>query len=151
MDTNKQPPDLAAITTQPIPPPTIEDENRPKTWVIVVLAVVIIGLFITGTVFLITSEAAVTSKIRDIFIIFMALEALVIGIALVILIIQIAVLTNLIQNEVKPILDSTNETVNTLRGTVRFLSDNVSEPIIVLNEYLAAFKRMLEIIRPKRK
>ncbi len=97
------------------------------------------------------SNAEVTGKIRDVFIIFMALESLVIGVALVVLIVQLAVLTNLIQNEIKPILDTTNETVNTLKGTVRFLSDNLSEPVIVLNEYLAAVKRLLEIIRPKKR
>ena len=125
--------------------------EKSRLWVIILVGIVILGLLIAGTVFLITSDAAVTSKIRDIFIIFMALESLVIGVALVILIIQLAILTNLLQNEVKPILDSTNETVNTLRGTVKFLSDNLSEPVIVLNEYLAAIKRLLEMIRPKKK
>jgi hypothetical protein len=32
-------------------------------------------------------------------------------------------LTNLLQNEVKPILNSTTDTVNTLKGTVKFLSN----------------------------
>lgn len=126
-------------------------ENRSKVWIFIVIAIIILGLLVAGTVFLVSSDAGVTSKIRDIFIIFMALEALIIGVALVILIIQIAILTNLIQNEVKPILETTNETVSTLKGTIRFLSDNLSEPVIVLNEYLAAIKRLLEIIRPKRK
>jgi hypothetical protein len=145
-----QPLNVTPENAQPVLPPG-ELEKRPPTWIFIIVAVIVVGLIIAGTVFLITSDAAVTSKVRDIFIIFMALEALVIGAALVILIIQIAVLTNLIQNEVKPILDSTNETVSTLRGTVRFLSDNLSEPIIVLNEYLAAIKRMLELMRFKRK
>ena len=136
-------------TGEALQPPAME-ENQPKLWVIILIAVIILGALIAGTVFLVTSDAAVTSKIRDIFIIFMALEALVIGVALVVLIVQVAVLTNLIQNEVKPILDTTNETVSTLKGTVRFLSDNLSEPVIVLNEYLAAVKRLLEIIRIKK-
>jgi hypothetical protein len=42
------------------------------------------------------------------------------GLALTILIIQIARLTNLLENEVKPILNSTNETVSNLRGTTKF-------------------------------
>ena len=152
MNEIEQPQELNETAKQAQPPlPNGETEKRSQTWVFIVVAVVVIAAIIAGTVFLITSDAAVTSKIRDIFIIFMALEALVIGVALVILIIQVAVLTNLIQNEVKPILDSTNETVSTLRGTVRFLSDNLSEPIIVLNEYLAAIKRMLELMRFRRK
>jgi hypothetical protein len=81
-------------------------------------------------------------------IIFMALEFLVIGAALVILMIQLAVLINLLQNEIKPILNSTNETVNTLRGTVTFLSDNLAEPVIKLNQYMAGFKKLLDLLRP---
>ncbi|MCE5208439.1 MAG: hypothetical protein LLG42_09040 [Chloroflexi bacterium] len=126
-------------------------QSGSKLWLYILIGVVILGLLIAGCVFLFSSEAAVTSKIRDVFIIFMALEFLVIGVALIILIIQIAILTNLLQNEVKPILETTNETVSTLKGTVRFLSDNLAEPVIVLNEYLAGMKRFGEIIRPRKK
>ena len=64
------------------------------------------------------------------------LNQVVIGVALVVLIVQLASLINLLQNEVKPILIATNETVNTLRGTSEFLSENVVEPVIKLNGYL---------------
>ena len=83
--------------------------------------------------FLYTQGEDVTARVRDIFIIFMAFESLIIGVALVILIVQLALLTNLLQNEIKPIIDSTNETVNTVRGTATFLSDNLAEPVIKLN------------------
>jgi len=76
----------------------------------------------------------------------MAFESLLIGAVLVILIIQLARLTNLLQNEIKPILDSTNETVSTLRGTTVFLSNNLSEPLIKLNEYFAGFMKLLDIL-----
>ena len=76
--------------------------------------------------------------------------AIVIGVALVVLIIQLANLTNLLQHEIKPILNSTTDTVNTLKGTVRFLSDNVSEPVIKLNESLASIKKLVDIFRLKR-
>jgi len=81
----------------------------------------------------------------------MALESLLIGFVLVILIVQLARLTNLIQNEVKPILDSTNETVSNLRGTTAFLSANLVEPVIKLNEYLAALQKFTEILGIGRK
>jgi len=92
-----------------------------------------------------------TEKIRDIFIIFMAFESLVIGVALVILILQIASLMNLLQNEIKPILDATNETVHTLRGTTTFISENIAEPVIKLNANLAGLQRVLEVLGIKRK
>lgn len=87
-----------------------------------------------------------TDKIRDIFIIFMALEFLVLGLALMVLILQLATIINLLQNEVKPILESTIETANTLRGTAIFLSDNLSDPVIYLNQYIAALRRLMQTI-----
>ena len=113
--------------------------------------VIVIALVVGFATLLVNQPTETTGHIRDIFIIFMALESLVIGIALVILIIQLAILINLIQNEVKPILQSTNETVNTLRGTAAFLSNNLVEPVITLNEYLAAIRKFVELLRwPRR-
>ena len=113
--------------------------------------IVVIAALVAFTVFLLMGEESTTAKIRDVFIIFMALESLVIGLALVILVVQLARLINLLQNEIKPILDSTNETVSTLRGTTQFLSDNLAEPVIKLNEYYAGLASFLKIVRPGRK
>lgn len=104
--------------------------------------VVVVAIF----VFLFTRSAAETTYLRDLFIIFMALESLVIGVALIILMVQLAILINLLQNEIKPIINSTNETVNTLRGTATFLSDNLTEPVIKLNEYIAAIRKILNML-----
>jgi hypothetical protein len=116
---------------------------------IVIGALLLVGL-IVGLFFLARAEGQVVSQVRDIFIILMALMMVVIGVALVVLIIQLANLTNLLQHEIKPILNSTTDTVNTLKGTVRFLSDNVSEPVIKLNESLASIKKLVDIFRIKR-
>jgi hypothetical protein len=92
---------------------------------------------------------AQTETIRDIVIIFMAVEALIIGLVLILLIVQVARLTDLLRNEIKPILDSTNETLGTLRGTTRFLSDNLVKPVVKVNSSMAAVRRALNIIRPR--
>jgi hypothetical protein len=64
--------------------------------------------------------------------------------------IQVAGLINLLQNEVKPILESTSETVNNLRGTTQFLSENLVEPVIKLNSYLAGLRKILGIFGTKK-
>jgi hypothetical protein len=84
-------------------------------------------------------------------IIVVALESLLIGVALIVLVVQLASLINLIENEVRPILKATNETVNTLRGTAEFLGENVVEPVIKLNGYLAGLYRMFEMMGIKKK
>lgn len=114
---------------------------------IVVIGILLLAGMITGVIFLLRADAATAGKIRDIFIIFMAFESILIGAALVILAIQLAVLINLLQNEIKPILDTTTEAVNTIRGTADFMSANLVEPVIKLNEYVAALRKIVSFIR----
>ena len=125
-------------------------QERKRIILVVAGIVLVIALLIIGIVLLVKSGSETTSLVRDIFIIFMALESLVIGAALVIMIIQLSVLINLIQNEFKPILNATIDTVNTLRGTTEFISDNLAEPVIRLNEYLAMFKKFFDVLRPRK-
>jgi hypothetical protein len=118
----------------------------------VLILVLVIGLLllagmITGVIFLLKADAATAEKIRDIFIIFMAFESILIGAALVILAVQLAILINLLQNEIKPILDSTSEAISTIRGTANFMSNNLVEPVIKLNEYVAALRKIVSFIR----
>jgi hypothetical protein len=129
----------------------VSPEDRKKLFGLIAVVVVILALVVGAIFFLFGQKAEETARIRDVFIIFMALESLILGVALVILIVQLATLINLLQNEIKPILNSTNETVNTVRGTVTFLSDNLAEPVIKLNEYLAAIKRLTDLLRIGRK
>jgi len=117
---------------------------------LIIGGIVILAILIAAIVLLATSSLETTGKVRDIFIIFMALESLVIGVALVILIVQLATLINLLQNEIRPIIKSTNETVNTLRGTVTFISDNLTQPVIQLSAYLAGIKQFFDLMRPGR-
>lgn len=134
-----------------LPEPTAQPVNeKNRLWLYILIGVVVLGLIGTAIYFLL-QPATPTDKIRDIFIIIMALESLLIGVVLIILVIQLATLINLLQHEIKPIIHSTNETVNTLRGTITFLSDNVSEPVIKMNEYLAGLKRLLDLLRPGKK
>jgi formate hydrogenlyase subunit 3/multisubunit Na+/H+ antiporter MnhD subunit len=140
------------------PPPSISsevqsslssDETRQQRQIliwIVIAIVIFLALLVVGVWFL-SQNAGRTENIRDIFIILMALESLFIGFVLIILIIQMARLINLLQNEIKPIIESTNETANTLRGTTIFLSEHLTEPVIKLNEYLASFQRLAEIFK----
>jgi len=147
------------VPTPEIPESTIlkdtaqqEVQSRQRTIIItaVVLLIVLVVGIVAAVIGLLQPNTP-TEKIRDIFIIFMALESLLIGVALIVLIVQFASLINLLQNEVRPILDATNETVNHLRGTAEFLGENVVEPVIKLNGYLAGMQRMLELFGVKKK
>lgn len=127
------------------------EELRQQRKVIISITVgviLILAILITCLVFLLSpgTDADYVARIRDVFIIIMALESLLVGVVLVVLIVQMARLTNLLQNEIKPILESTNETISTLRGTTQFLSDNIAEPVIKLNEYSAGLQKLVELL-----
>ncbi len=120
---------------------------RKQRWIIaaIILAVLLVLAGIVLAVIALSNNPAAATNIRDIFIIFMAFKSLIIGAALVVLVIQIASLINLLQNEVRPILKSTSDTVNLLRGTTEFLSENLVEPVIKLNTYLAGLRKFFDI------
>ena len=145
-------------TPPPTPPlPNAQDAEaealRRQRWTIAVIAiatVIFIGVIVLAVWFLL-QDGARTQNIRDIFIIFMALESLVIGAALVVLIVQVASLINLLNNEIKPILEATNETIANLRGTTQFLSENLVQPVVKLNSYVAGLQKMLEMFNMSKK
>lgn len=140
----------AEITTQPENYQSQDEirKQRQTTIGIIIGALILLIILIAGLVFLLSPNTPeeYVARIRDVFIIIMALESLIIGLILFVLIFQIARLINLLQNEIKPILDSTNETVSNLRGTTIFLSENLVEPVIKLNEYLAGLVRLISVI-----
>jgi hypothetical protein len=112
------------------------------------IAAVLLVAGVVAAVIAMVNNPAETETIRDIFIVFMAIEALVIGVALVVLIVQVAMLTNLLRHEIRPILDNTNETARTLRGTASFLSQNLVDPVIKVQASVAAVKGALDLLRP---
>ncbi|MFQ6014987.1 MAG: hypothetical protein ACE5NP_06055 [Anaerolineae bacterium] len=84
--------------------------------------------------------------LRDLAIIFLALESLVVGILLILLILQVRSLAQLLEREVKPILDSANETVKTVRGTTAFVSKNFISPLVQIASIIAAANKILKAL-----
>lgn len=126
-------------------------DRRIRTYV--AIGAVVLALILVAAVFAVIAmlrSPEQTETIRDIVIVFMAGEALIIGLALVLLIVQIARLTALIQNEIRPILMSTQQTLDTVRGTTAFLGNNLVDPVIKANSTLAAVRRALDLLRPGR-
>jgi len=139
-------------TTPQLTAEQLEQERQMKrTMTITGIGVVILLILLGVAIYFLLQPATPTDKIRDVFIIVVALESLVIGVALIVLVMQLASLINLLQNEVRPILKATNDTVNNLRGTAEFLGENVVEPVVKLNGYLAGLTRMLELMGLKKK
>lgn len=127
--------------------------DRQRLWtkvIVIVVAVVLVAALGFGgyQLFVHPTWAQV---LRDIFIILMAVESLAIGILLIVLITQIISLTKLLREEVLPILDSTNETVSTVKQTTNFVSDAVVSPLIKVVSTTAAVRGGLKAIFRRRR
>lgn len=115
----------------------------------VVLLVLLIALLVLAISAMVRDPQG-TETIRDIVIIFVAGETMIVGVALILLVVQLARLTALLQNELRPLIDSTTETVNTLRGTSQFLSQRMVTPVIKANSSVAALRRAFGLFRAGR-
>jgi hypothetical protein len=114
------------------------------TRIVIIAAAVLIGLVILIFVLAlllainnIDQTSQVVRIIRDMMIIFLALEGILIVLGLAVLILQIASLINVLQTEIKPILENTQETVRTAQSTVTFVSKNVAGPITTAGGFMA--------------
>jgi hypothetical protein len=88
----------------------------------------------------------VLSFVRDLAIVMLALESFVIGIFLIILIWEIRNLAKLLREEIKPILDSADETVRTVRGTTTFVSKTFVEPMVRMSGFASGVMEALRIL-----
>lgn len=110
--------------------------------ILILLFVIALVLSLVGG----DSFAGFVRVIRDLVIIFLALEGVLIILALAILILQVARLVSLVQTEVKPMLDNTQATISTVRGTVEFMSENLTEPVVRASGFLAGSSVLLRDI-----
>jgi ABC-type dipeptide/oligopeptide/nickel transport system permease component len=122
-------------------------QSQKTTLIIVAIITILFLIGITiGVVYLAKSDAQITSQVRDIFIIILVMESFLIGAALIVLIIQLALLSNLLQNEIRPILSSTKETIRTVKGTSQFVSERAVKPIVTIGGLLAGGRKLFEIV-----
>jgi prepilin signal peptidase PulO-like enzyme (type II secretory pathway) len=139
--------------TTPAPAGHVPEAESGRAWyfwplmgVIAIVGVFVVGLIAALLIALLANPdhaAAWVGLIRDLFIIVLALEGMFMGLALIVLILQIAALVNLLQSEIKPIVDNASETVTTVRGTAQFMSQNVVEPVIKFGAITAAIGGIL--------
>jgi hypothetical protein len=89
---------------------------------------------------------AALSFVRDLAIVLLAVESLVIGVVLIILILEVRSLARLLRDEIKPILDSADQTVRTVRGTTTFVSENLVTPVVRISSFTAGVVQALRIL-----
>lgn len=118
--------------------------------VYIVLAVILVVALLVGSVWgivwLASTQAATIEAVRDVLLIALALESCLFGIVLLFMLLMIVRLVNMLEFEIKPILEKTNETVGTIRGTTTFVSKNVVKPVTEARVHVAGVRRALKAL-----
>jgi hypothetical protein len=86
------------------------------------------------------------AAVRDIAIIVLALEFIVIGVVLVLLLWQVRSLAHLLEEELKPMLDSMRKTVGTVKGTTSLVSETIVTPAVKISGFAAGVRRAMEVM-----
>ena len=126
-------------------PPSVENRTEaiPTAYIIIaVVLFIVLGVALAvGILFLAQKLSSQQEAVRDVFIIALALESCVFGVVLMLMLIMLIRLVNTIEFEIKPILEQTNETIGTVRGTSDFVSKNVIDPVVKTKSFVVGVRR----------
>ena len=122
---------------------TAEERAAKRTqWMIIGGAVGFLVILVAAIVLMAKFPVA-TQVVRDIAIVFVAVETFLIGLAMILLLFQIQVLIQVLRDEIQPLLHSVNDTASTVRGTTEFVSHNMVTPIIKLAGFTSGVRQVL--------
>jgi hypothetical protein len=137
------------------PPENLNSERQSQSWsvqrIIVMVASLLGGIiaiaFVVGLLLSLSSPLEATALriqyLRNIAVIVLALEGILIIGSIAILIMQITRLINLLKKEVRPVLANAQSAVDSAKGAVEFVGDSVAQPIIQTGAFLAGAKVLI--------
>ena len=129
---------------QPITMTDAERQMRRRMILIGIGIAVIALLILLGFAFMIA--AGVIDEVRDILIILLATESLVIGGVTLFLLYQMIMLVTLLHEELIPVIQSAQETVNSARGTTVYVSRKIVVPSAKAATTVARLQAMTRVL-----
>lgn len=84
--------------------------------------------------------------VRDIAIVLLAIESLVIGVLLAVMLTQLRALIKMLREEVEPLLDSAGQTARRVQGTVGVVTDTVVTPLVRVSSTVAGIRGALSTL-----
>lgn len=142
--------------SRPMPELSARPADKRPIVIGVIVAVVILLIF-GGIGWLLFINPVATATLRDIFIIFMGLGIFLIILLLIILVVattylvlKVNDLIQLLDREVKPILSKLQDTMQTVKGTTLFYSDQAIKPVITTAGYVAGVQAIFRSLFRRR-
>ena len=125
-----------------------EDTGRWKWWA--ALAILLIGLVIAGIGYglyqLGGADQAPLERLRDIVIIFLAFQLLLVTVVLAGIAAGLVFLIIVLKDQVIPLLHELTETVKRLRGTTEFMTEEAVKPIVTAAGQIAKMRAMARAV-----
>lgn len=130
-----------------------EGKTKPKkdSGIFILLGILTLAAVAAIVYLMVISSVETSELVKNISIVLLVFSSVIGTVSLVILIVQLSKLTNLVKNEAKPIMTTTRETVNHVKGTASFISDKMVTPVISTNAKIAGINRVVSILIPKKK
>lgn len=110
------------------------------------IGIIIAIILITLAIYFLFRHPVFTATLRDILIIVLTFEVLVIGCLLAVLVYQIYLLSYFLYTEIGPVLAATQDTVGTVKGTATFVSGQVVDPAIRASATVTRWRRTIEVL-----
>ncbi len=129
---------------KPITMTTTERHMRRRMTLIGIGVAVIVLLILLAFAGMIA--AGVISEVRDIVIILLAIEALAIGGVTLFLLYQVIMLIALLRDELIPLIQSAQETVNSARGTTVYVGRRIIAPSAKAASTVARLQAMVRVL-----
>jgi hypothetical protein len=122
--------------------------SRWKWWAL--LAILIVGLIVVGLFYFLYQlggpDQSALERIRDIVIIFLAFQLLLVTIILGGITAGLLFLILVLKDQVIPLLQELTETVKRLRGTTEFVTEEAVKPIITAAGEVARLRAMVRAV-----
>lgn len=116
--------------------------------VLILLIVLLLVLAMTAALTAAETWAPFLQIFRDVFLLILLLESVLLIAAICILLLQTAAFFIMLRAEVKPILDNARETTRLSKATAQFVNSNAIDPLIQIKSFLAGLLAFLrELIR----
>jgi hypothetical protein len=122
-----------------------------------VIIVVILAVFVGLGVLLFNNPDA-TSRLRDIFIILLGIETMLICVLILLLLIALVYvalklydLTQFVEDEVRPMLNRADDAIRTVHSRTVFIADTAVKPVVDVMSYIAAVKSIIRTFTRPRK
>jgi hypothetical protein len=118
-----------------------------KTKIIIGIVALLTIITLGGILYLLLTVENLATNFRDLLIIILAIESMMIGMGLLLMLWEIYKLIVLLREEVMPLIHSTKQTVEQIQHTTTFIGQSVAEPVISTRGFLTGAKAMIDTLR----